>query len=44
MAARNAYQYETSPRKIEPEYEIRKNPYQKKKTSTQKAKKTNNKK
>lgn len=38
------YQYETSPRKIEPEYEIRKNPYQKKKTSTQKAKKTNNKK
>lgn len=38
------YQYETSPRKLQPEYEPRKNPYQKKKSSTQKVKKTNNKK
>lgn len=36
------YQYETSPRKLEPEYEIRKNPYQKKKSSTKTNKKTNN--
>lgn len=28
------YQYETSPRKLEPEYEPQKNPYSKKKTST----------
>lgn len=33
------YQYETSPRKLQPEYEIRKNPYEKKKSSTQKMKK-----
>lgn len=37
------YQYETSPRKLEPEYEPRKNPYQKKKSSTQKANKTQSK-
>lgn len=36
------YQYETSPRKLEPEYEIRKNPYQKKKVSTRTNKKQNN--
>lgn len=30
------YQYETSPKKLEPEYEPRKNPYQKKKSSTRK--------
>ena len=35
------YQYETSPRKLQPEYEPRKNPYEKKKNSTQKAKKQN---
>ena len=33
------YQYETSPRKLQPEYEQKKNPYKKKKTSTQTAKK-----
>lgn len=33
------YQYETSPRKLQPEYEPRKNPYEKKKSSTQKLKK-----
>ena len=33
------YQYETSPRKLQPEYEPRKNPYEKKKSSTQKMKK-----
>lgn len=33
------YQYETSPRKLQPEYEPVKNPYQKKKSSTQKMKK-----
>lgn len=33
------YQYETSPRKLQPEYEVRKNPYEVKKTSTQKIKK-----
>lgn len=32
------YQYETSPRKLEPEYEPIKNPYSKKKTSTVKKK------
>lgn len=36
------YQYETSPRKLQPEYEPIKNPYEKKKTST--LKKQNNKK
>lgn len=35
------YQYETSPRKLEPEYEPKKNPYQKKKISTSKRKKVN---
>ncbi len=35
------YQYETSPRKLQPEYEPRKNPYEKKKSSTQKVKKNN---
>ena len=33
------YQYETSPRKIQPEYEPIKNPYEKKKSSTKKVKK-----
>lgn len=33
------YQYETSPRKLQPEYEIRKNPYNNKKSSTKKIKK-----
>ena len=33
------YQYETSPRKLQPEYEVRKNPYENKKSSTQKPKK-----
>lgn len=37
------YQYETSPRKLQPEYEPQKNPYKKKKSSTQKLKKSNNK-
>lgn len=32
------YQYETSPRKLQPEYEPIKNPYKKKKASTKKAK------
>lgn len=35
------YQYETSPRKLQPEYEVIKNPYEKKKSSTQKMKKEN---
>lgn len=34
-----AYQYETSPRKLQPEYEPIKNPYEKKKSSTKKMKK-----
>ncbi len=34
----SGYQYETSPRKLEPEYEPLKNPYKKKKTSTLKQK------
>ena len=33
------YQYETSPRKLKPEYEPKKNPYTKKKSSTFKQKK-----
>ena len=37
----NRYQYETSPRKIEPEYEVIKEPYSRKKTTT--VKKKNNK-
>lgn len=38
------YQYETSPRKLQPEYEIIKDPYEKKKSSTKKMKKDNKKK
>ena len=34
----SGYQYETSPRKLEPEYEPQKNPYSKKRTSTLKKK------
>lgn len=34
----SGYQYETSPRKLEPEYEPQKNPYVKKKSSTLKQK------
>lgn len=30
----SGYQYETSPKKLKPEYETRKNPYSKKKTAT----------
>lgn len=37
----NKYQYETSPRKLEPEYTPVKNPYKKKKTTAKKAQKTN---
>ena len=43
----SSYQYETSPKKIKPEYETKKNPYSKKKTTTlskknkQKQKKSN---
>lgn len=33
------YQYETSPRKLQPEYEPQKNPYQKKKVLLKKPKK-----
>lgn len=33
------YQYDTNPRKLQPEYEPKKNPYQKKKSSSQKVKK-----
>ena len=36
----NAYQYETSPRKLRPEYEPQKNPYIKKKSSVLKKKKS----
>ena len=32
----NKYQYETSPRKLEPEYTPKKNPYKSKKTSARK--------
>ena len=35
------YQYETSPRKLQPEYEPRKNPYANKKSSTKNDKKQN---
>lgn len=35
----NGYQYETSPRKLEPEYEPQENPYAKKRPSTLKKKK-----
>lgn len=37
----SGYQYETSPRKLEPEYEPPKDPYAKKKSSTLKKKKEN---
>ena len=37
-ARRTGYQYETSPRKLRPEYEPQKNPYSKKKSSTLKQK------
>lgn len=37
----NKYQYETSPRKLEPEYTPIKNPYKKKKTTAKKVQKTN---
>lgn len=36
----NKYQYETSPRKLEPEYTPIKNPYKSKKTTARKVKKT----
>lgn len=39
-----SYQYETSPRKIRPEYEIEKKPYSKKKSSTLSKTKTSSKK
>ena len=38
----NKYQYETSPRKLEPEYTPMKNPYKTKKTTARKQKKTSN--
>ena len=38
----NRYQYETSPRKLEPEYTPIKNPYKTKKTTTRTVKKTSN--
>ena len=38
------YQYETSPRKLQPEYEPKKNPYIKKKSTAKKADNTENKK
>lgn len=37
------YQYETSPRKLQPEYEPKKNPYKKKKSSVSKKQTTNKK-
>ncbi len=37
QGARAYYQYETSPRKIQPQYEPKKNPYKKKKTSLKKS-------
>lgn len=37
------YQYETSPRKLQPEYEPKKNPYKKKKSSVSKKQTTNQK-
>lgn len=40
---RAGYQYETSPRKLKPEYEPQKNPYSKKKSSALKQKKQDNK-
>ena len=38
----NKYQYETSPRKLEPEYTPMKNPYKAKKTTARKTKKSSN--
>ena len=38
----NKYQYETSPRKLEPEYTPMKNPYKTKKTTARKVKKASN--
>lgn len=38
VARRTGYQYETSPRKLKPEYEPQKNPYSKKKSTTLKQK------
>lgn len=38
-SVRAGYQYETSPRKLKPEYEPKKNPYSKKKSTTLKQKK-----
>lgn len=38
QGVRASYQYETSPRKLQPEYETKKNPYRKKKSSLKKAK------
>lgn len=40
---RASYEYETSPRKLQPEYEPKKNPYRRKKSSLKKAKKVNKK-
>lgn len=37
----SGYQYETSPRKLEPEYEPQKNPYARRKKSTLKKKVSN---
>lgn len=39
----NGYQYETSPRKLQPEYEPIKNPYKKKKTTTKNVNRKNTK-
>ena len=39
----SGYQYETSPRKLQPEYEPKKNPYKKKKSSVSKKQTTNKK-
>lgn len=40
---RASYEYETSPRKLQPEYEPKKNPYRRKKSSLKKANKVNKK-
>ena len=41
QGARASYQYETSPRKLQPDYEPRKNPYKKKKSSLKNNNKAN---
>ena len=41
QGARASYQYETSPRKLQPDYEPRKNPYKKKKSSLKNNNKVN---